>query len=156
LKAFAVIPTDDSEYELYMIVKRTINGATARYVEYLHTFNFDETDNTSFNFLDSQLGLSKSQTTLTAGINATATTIPVASVSGLSASGKIKIGGEIIAYAAISVLNLTGCTRGQNITTATSHLSGAVTKRSCKYYSWIRSFRGTNSFYISRWCNSSN
>ena len=127
-ESVAVIPTDDSEYELYMIVKRTINGATTRYVEYLHTFNFDQTDNTSFNYLDSQLGLSKSQTTLTAGISATATTVPVASVSGLSSSGKIKIGGEIISYAGISSLNLTGCTRGQNITTATSHLSGAVTK----------------------------
>ena len=128
VESVAVIPTDDSEYELYMIVKRTINGATTRYVEYLHTFNFDQTDNTSFNYLDSQLGLSKSQTTLTAGINATATTVPVASVSGLSSSGKIKIGGEIISYAGISSLDLTGCTRGQNITTATSHLSGAVTK----------------------------
>ena len=128
VESVAVIPTDDSEYELYMIVKRTINGATTRYVEYLHTFNFDQTDNTSFNYLDSQLSLSKSQTTLTADINATDTTIPVASVSGLSASGKIKIGGEIIAYAAISVLNLTGCTRGQNITTATSHTSGDTVK----------------------------
>jgi hypothetical protein len=128
VESVAVIPTDDSEYELYMIVKRTINGATARYVEYLHTFNFDETDNTSFNFLDSQLSLSKSQTTLTADINATATTISVASVSGLSASGKIKIGGEIISYAAISTLDLTGCTRGQNITTATSHTSGDTVK----------------------------
>ena len=128
VESVAVIPTDDSEYELYMIVKRTINSATTRYVEYLHTFNFDQTDNTSFNYLDSQLSLSKSQTTLTADINATATTVPVASVSGLSASGKIKIGGEIISYAGISSLNLTGCTRGQNITTATSHLSGAVTK----------------------------
>ena len=54
--------------------------------------------------------------------------VPVASVSGLSSSGKIKIGGEIIAYTGISSLNLTGCTRGQNITTATAHLSGAVTK----------------------------
>jgi hypothetical protein len=34
VESVAVIPTDDSEYELYMIVKRTINGATARYVEY--------------------------------------------------------------------------------------------------------------------------
>ena len=128
VESVAVIPTDDSEYELYMIVKRTIDGATARYVEYLHTFNFDETDNTSFNFLDSQLSLSKSQTTLTADINATDTTISVASVSGLSASGKIKIGGEIISYAAISSLDLTGCTRGQNITTATSHTSGDTVK----------------------------
>jgi len=128
VESVAVIPTDDSEYELYMIVKRTINGATTRYVEYLHTFNFDQTDNTSFNYLDSQLDLSKSQTTLTAGISATDTTIPVASVSGLSASGKIKIGGEIISYAAISSLDLTGCTRGQNITTATSHTSGDTVK----------------------------
>ena len=128
VESVAVIPTDDSEYELYMIVKRTINGATTRYVEYLHTFNFDQTDNTSFNYLDSQLDLSKSQTTLTADINATATTVPVASVSGLSASGKIKIGGEIISYAAISSLDLTGCTRGQNITTATSHTSGDTVK----------------------------
>ena len=128
VESVAVIPTDDSEYELYMIVKRTINGATTRYVEYLHTFNFDQTDNTSFNYLDSQLDLSKSQTTLTAGISATDTTIPVASISGLSPSGKIKIGGEIIAYTAISVLNLTGCTRGQNITTATSHTSGDTVK----------------------------
>ena len=128
VESVAVIPTDDSEYELYMIVKRTINSATTRYVEYLHTFNFDQTDNTSFNYLDSQLDLSKSQTTLTADINATATTISVASVSGLSASGKIKIGGEIISYAGISSLNLTGCTRGQNITTATSHTSGDTVK----------------------------
>ena len=128
VESVAVIPTDDSEYELYMIVKRTIDGSTARYVEYLHTFNFDQTDNTSFNYLDSQLDLSKSQTTLTAGISATDTTIPVASISGLSASGKIKIGGEIISYAAISSLDLTGCTRGQNITTATSHTSGDTVK----------------------------
>ena len=128
VESVAVIPTDDSEYELYMIVKRTINSATTRYVEYLHTFNFDQTDNTSFNYLDSQLDLSKSQTTLTAGISATDTTIPVASISGLSASGKIKIGGEIISYAAISSLDLTGCTRGQNITTATSHTSGDTVK----------------------------
>ena len=128
VESVAVIPTDDSEYELYMIVKRTINSATTRYVEYLHTFNFDQTDNTSFNYLDSQLDLSKSQTTLTADINATDTTIPVASISGLSASGKIKIGGEIISYAGISSLNLTGCTRGQNITTATSHTSGDTVK----------------------------
>ena len=127
-ESVAVIPTEDSEYELYMIVKRTIGGATTRYVEYLNTFDFDQTNNTSFNYLDSQLGLSISQTTLTAGISATVTTIPVASVSGLSSSGKIKIGGEIISYTGISSLNLTGCTRGQNITSAKAHLSGAVVK----------------------------
>jgi len=128
VESVAVIPTEDSEYELYVVVKRTIGGATTRYVEYLHTFDFTESDNTTFNYLDSQLGLSKSATTLTAGISATATTVPVASISGFTSSGKIKIGGEIISYSGITNLNLTGCVRGQNITSAKAHLSGAVTK----------------------------
>jgi hypothetical protein len=51
----ATIPTDDSEYQTWVIVKRTINGATKRYIEYIHEYDFDETDDTSFNFLDSQL-----------------------------------------------------------------------------------------------------
>ena len=128
VESVAVIPTENSEYELFVIVKRTIGGATTRYVEYLHTFDFTESDNTTFNYLDSQLGLSKSATTLTAGISATATTVPVASISGFTSSGKIKIGGEIISYSGITNLNLTGCVRGQNITSAKAHLSGAVTK----------------------------
>ena len=52
-----------------MIIKRTINGATKRYVEYLNTFNFDETDNTSFNFLDSQLSYSGSAATTISGLS---------------------------------------------------------------------------------------
>ena len=68
-ESVAALPTDDNEYQIWVIIKRTINGATKRYVEYLHTFDFDETDNTDFNFLDSQLSYSGS---------------PVTSISGLS------------------------------------------------------------------------
>jgi hypothetical protein len=68
-ESVAALPTDDNEYQVWIIVKRTINGATKRYVEYLHTFDFDETDNADFNFLDSQLSYSGS---------------PVTSISGLS------------------------------------------------------------------------
>ena len=68
-ESVAVIPTEDSEYEIYMIIKRTINGATKRYVEYLNTFDFDETDNTSFNFLDSQLSYSGSPATTISGLS---------------------------------------------------------------------------------------
>ena len=68
-ESVAVIPTEDSEYELYMIIKRTINGSTKRYVEYLNTFDFDETDNTSFNFLDSQLSYSGSAATTISGLS---------------------------------------------------------------------------------------
>ena len=68
-ESVAVIPTDDSEYEVYVIVKRTINSVTRRYVEYLHDFDFDETDDASFNFLDSQLEYDGSATTSISGLD---------------------------------------------------------------------------------------
>ena len=60
-------------------------------------------------------------TTLSAGINATAVTIGVASVTGFATSGVITIGTEQISYTGISSLNLTGCTRGINGSTAATH-----------------------------------
>jgi hypothetical protein len=48
------LPTDSGEDELYIIVKRTINGATKRYVEVLKTFDFGS-DTTSAFFVDSGL-----------------------------------------------------------------------------------------------------
>ena len=64
----ATIPTDDSEYQTWVIVKRTINGATKRYVEFIHQYDFDETDDTSFNFLDSQLSYDGSAVTNISGL----------------------------------------------------------------------------------------
>jgi hypothetical protein len=64
----ATIPTDDSEYQTWVIIKRTINGATKRYVEYIHQYDFDETDDTSFNFLDSQLSYDGSAVTNISGL----------------------------------------------------------------------------------------
>ena len=68
-ESVAVIPTDDTEYEVYVIVKRTINGATRRFVEVLNVFDFDQTDNTSFNFLDSQLSYSGSAVSTISGLD---------------------------------------------------------------------------------------
>ena len=62
-ETIATIPTDDKEYQSWVIVKRTIDGVTRRYVEYLNQFDFDEDDDTSFNFLDSQLSYNGSATT---------------------------------------------------------------------------------------------
>ena len=67
-ESVAVIPTDDTEYQVYVIVKRTINSITRRYVEYLNNYDFTETDNTTFNFLDSQLEYSGSATTTITGL----------------------------------------------------------------------------------------
>ena len=68
-ESVATIPTDDSEYQTYVIIKRTINGATKRYVEFIHQYDFDETDDTSFNFLDSQLSYSGSAVTTIGGLS---------------------------------------------------------------------------------------
>ena len=64
-----VLPTDNSEYQVWVIIKRTINGATKRYVEYLHNLDFNETDDTSFNYLDSQLAYDGSATTTISGLD---------------------------------------------------------------------------------------
>ena len=68
-ESIATIPTDDKEYQSWVIVKRTINGVTRRYVEYLNEFDFDQTDNTEFNFLDSQLAYDGSATTTISGLD---------------------------------------------------------------------------------------
>jgi len=69
VESAAVIPTDDTEYQVYVIVKRTVNGATKRYVEFLNVFDFNQTDNTSFNFLDSQLSYSGSAVSTLSGLD---------------------------------------------------------------------------------------
>ena len=68
-ESVATIPTDNSEYQTWVIIKRTINGSTKRYVEFLHKYDFDETDDTSFNFLDSQLEYDGSAATTISGLS---------------------------------------------------------------------------------------
>jgi hypothetical protein len=68
-ESIATIPTDEKEYQTWIIVKRTINGSTKRYVEYMNSLDFDETDNTTFNFLDSSLSYSGAATTTITGLS---------------------------------------------------------------------------------------
>ena len=58
-----------TEDEVWVIVKRTINGATKRYVECFSDFEFDETDATEFRFLDSHLTYSGSSTSTLSGLS---------------------------------------------------------------------------------------
>jgi len=69
VESAAVIPTDDTEYQVYVIIKRTVNGSTRRYVEFLNVFDFDQTDNTTFNFLDSELSYSGSAVSTISGLD---------------------------------------------------------------------------------------
>jgi hypothetical protein len=63
--------------------------------------------------------------TTTPSISATDTTINLVSTAGLGSTGFIKIDSETIGYTNISGNQLLNCHRGQNGTTATTHVAGA-------------------------------
>ena len=65
-------------------------------------------------------------TTTSEALDNSETGIDVASVAGFTAAGAVIIGTEIITYASINSLTLTGCTRGTNSTSAAAHDSGAA------------------------------
>jgi len=67
VESIATLPTDSGEDDLYMIVKRTINSVTKRYVEKLKTFDFGSAATGSF-FVDSGLSYSGSATTSLTGL----------------------------------------------------------------------------------------
>ena len=69
-----------------------------------------------------------SANTLSSGIDAVVTTIPLTSGSGFPDTGVIQIGSETISYALLVGNNLTGCVRGFNGSTAASHSSSAAVK----------------------------
>lgn len=67
VESIITLPTDSGEDELYMIVKRTINGVTKQYVEVMKTFDFGS-DTTAAFFVDSGLIYSGSATTTLSGL----------------------------------------------------------------------------------------
>ena len=67
VESIATLPTDTGEDELFMIVKRTINSVTKRYVEKLKVFDFGNNTTTAF-FVDSGLPYSGSATTTLSGL----------------------------------------------------------------------------------------
>ncbi len=69
-----------------------------------------------------------SANTLSSGVDAVVTTIPLTSGSGFPDTGVIQIGSETISYALLVGNNLTGCVRGLNGSTAASHSSSAAVK----------------------------
>jgi hypothetical protein len=67
VESIITLPTDSGEDELYMIVKRTINSVTKRYVEVMKTFDFGS-DTTAAFFVDSGLVYAGSATTTLSGL----------------------------------------------------------------------------------------
>jgi hypothetical protein len=69
VESIASISGELNEDELWVIVKRTVNGSTVRYIECFADFDFDETVATDFKFLDSHLSYSGSSTTTLSGLD---------------------------------------------------------------------------------------
>lgn len=122
VESVATIPGDLNEDDTYIIVKRTINGSTKRYIEYFSTFDFGDDAADAF-FLDSGLSYNGVTTTLNGDITNSATTITLTDASSFSSSGAVKIGTEIITYTGVSTNDLTGCVRGVS-SAAAAHTSG--------------------------------
>ena len=68
VESVATLPSDTGEDELYMIVKRTINGVTKRYVELMKPFNFGGITTGAF-FVDSGLAYSGTGVTTLSGLH---------------------------------------------------------------------------------------
>ena len=69
VESIASISGSLNEDELWVIVKRTINGVTRRYVECFTDFDFDELDAEVFHFLDSGLSYDGTATTSITGLD---------------------------------------------------------------------------------------
>jgi len=69
VESIASISGTLNEDELWVIVKRAVDGSTVRYIEVFSDFDFDETDSTAFKFLDSHLTYSGSSTSSLSGLS---------------------------------------------------------------------------------------
>jgi hypothetical protein len=67
VESIATLPNDDTEDELYMVVKRTIDGTTKRYVEKLNVFEFGDQTTDAY-FVDSGLEYSGGAVTSLSGL----------------------------------------------------------------------------------------
>jgi hypothetical protein len=68
VESVAVLPRDDGEDELYMVVKRTISGVTKRYVEQMKPFDFGGVTTGAF-FVDSGLSYSGTAVSTLSGLH---------------------------------------------------------------------------------------
>ena len=74
--------------------------------------------------------------TLSSSINASVTSLTIASSTSFPSSGTVLIGTELITYTANSGGTLSGLTRGAKGTTAATHSSGATVTDASNFFAW--------------------
>ena len=94
VESIATLPGETAEDELYMIVKRTIGGATKRYVERMTTFDFGE-DTTAAFFVDSGLTYSGGATASLSGLHHLAGLSVASLINGATHADKTVSSGSI-------------------------------------------------------------
>ena len=93
VESVASISGSLNEDELWVIVKRTINGSTRRYVEVFSDFDFDETDAEVFHFVDSGLAYDGTATTSITGLeHLEGETVSILADGGTHATKKVSSG----------------------------------------------------------------
>jgi len=80
--------------------------------------------------------------TLSSGINASVTSLTMASSSSFASSGTVQVGSELITYTGNSGGTLSGLTRGASGTTAAIHSSGATVTDASNYAGWNSAVSG--------------
>ena len=140
VESIATIPGDLDEDQVWVVVKRTVNGATKRYIEFIKDFAFG-TDVNNAIFVDSSLTFTGVSSTLAGAEAADQTTITLADASSFPSSGAIKIGTEVITYSGKSTNDLTGCARGV-VGAAAAHSSGATVTQATLSLSGLNHLEG--------------
>ena len=134
-----IYPLPVDTVDILDAVIRTNNGSTSNQIDinisriaeptYMSIPNKLTTGRPIQMYVNRQTGMSNATSiTLNGTINATDTTITLSSTANLASVGFIKIDNETISYTNVdpSTNQLINCWRGQNNTTAASHISGAA------------------------------
>ncbi len=140
VESIATIPGVLDEDQVWVVVKRTVNSATKRYIEYIKDFDFG-TDVNNAIFVDSSLTFTGVTSTLAGAEAADQTTITLADASSFPSSGAIKIGTEVITYSGKSTNDLTGCSRGV-VGDPAAHSSGATVTQATLSLSGLNHLEG--------------
>lgn len=143
------VSIDDLDYDIEYFNMKTFQGSVSSVKTYLISgananakATLEENDSTNMANFVTLLGYgdglnqletytysaSTVNTTLSADITSTDTTIPLTDASSFSSSGEIRIAKERITYSGKSGNDLTGATRGSSSTTAKAHKSGVYTE----------------------------
>lgn len=119
VESIAVIPTPDGRSdELYLIVSRTIDGSTTRYIEYLdQKFSSSALSEDAW-FVDSGLSLSYSATAISAITQANPAVVTTSAAHGLSNGESVSI------YGVTGIEEIQGIYTVANATSTTFELSG--------------------------------